>query len=96
MVVTNNTNADISNWTLDFNMTTATINTVWIDGGAMKLKIKNESVSITPQNKFQNGYTIPANGSITIKGNANGNAYNVALSNAHLDGNNVTIHYSTL
>lgn len=93
ITVANNTNQDISNWTLEFAIEGATINTAWTDGGAMLYQTNNGIFQVKPFNQHQNGYTIPANGSIVISGNANGNANQVRLSNAKFNGRSATISY---
>lgn len=93
ITVTNNTNQDISNWTLEFAIEGATISNAWTDGGAMLYQTNNGIFQVKPFNQHQNSYTIPANGSIVISGNANGNANQVRLSNAKFNGRSVTISY---
>lgn len=94
ITVTNNTNQDISNWTMEFAIDGATINGVWIDGGSLNYQMRNGGTfHVQPYNQHQSGYTIPANSSMMISGNANGNANRVSLSNATFNGRPATISY---
>lgn len=93
MVITNRTDRDLSNWLLTFNIEGAVINSLWIDGGSIVLKNNPNKVMISPLNKYQNGYTIPANSSVVLRGTASGNAANVTVSDAHLHNASVPISY---
>lgn len=94
IVITNNSNADITAWSLNFDHT-GKINTIWnpspgysydgtlATGGALAVKLTNGHVTLSPSNKWQPGYLIPAHTSITLKGH--GAAIN-SVSNATING----------
>ncbi len=90
IVLTNNTNKDINGWDFAFNFKkTCTINSAWINGGSLRYTCDNERVSLSPRNEYQNGYTIPAGGSIMMEGSANGNANSADATHASLNGQSV-------
>ena len=93
-VLYNNTDADISNWTLNFQVKSAHVNSIWRDGCGLNVEQHGNTVSLSPQDQYQNGYTIPAHGSVTFRGRANGNARNATFSNAFLDGEGIGVSYS--
>lgn len=94
ITITNQSGQDISDWNLAFAINGATINSVWIDGGALSYQMHgNGTFQVKPFNQYQNGYTIPAGGSVVIFGNANGDANQVQLSGATFNGQPVSISY---
>lgn len=86
IVITNTSDAAISDWSISFDMAGAKVNSVWTNGGEMVLTQNNGNISIIPKNQWQTGYTIPAGASLTIHGSASGNANSVSVSNGIMNG----------
>jgi len=92
IVVTNNSDQPISNWTLSFDYVGGTVYTVWVNGSSILLNRSGSRMTINPTNQWQPVYTIPAHSSITIIGN--GGAAATGVANATFDGDAITMTFS--
>ena len=91
--ITNTSSASIDGWVLAFDHTGFNISSVWTNGGSILLTQEGDRANLTPRNQYQNGYTIPAGGTVVIEGSASGNAADGAVSNAIFNGKNVRVRY---
>lgn len=89
--IENNSDTDITDWQLTFDVSGASINTMW--GGVLP-KIKSGNITVTPTNKWSPIYTIPANTTIMFSGSINGDAYAITVSNGTFNGSATNVSYT--
>lgn len=93
IIITNKTNREITDWSMSYSISGATVNSMWTADSALSVQIHGGNVSVRPQNKHQAVYTLPANGTIVLEGSANGNANNVSVSGGMFNSVPVTISF---